>query len=222
MSSQGGLHYFYSAVVCPKGAKLKEIRYDQLEDADLETGVTYCWGPEKNLKSEPISKLLGLGNVGGFRWKGRMENVPYVVITSNSSKSEWPDHYQSEKGLLTYYGDNHDGFDHLSTPGNAMLNLCNERLQKGLRNLVPPFLYFKKSDYARGLVFLGAFHPDVSNDPDDSWLQLIIRSNSRQFSNYKARFRQTSDLIITRDKLQNSKSGLGRQLAHYSDWIDGV
>jgi hypothetical protein len=41
--------------------------FDVLDSADLCVDAVYYGGKTANLSSEPLSKLVGVGNAGGFR-----------------------------------------------------------------------------------------------------------------------------------------------------------
>ena len=58
---------------------------------------------------EPITKLLSVGNSGGFRYSGSIENLKYLVLYSDLENADWPDKLNLENGVFEYYGDNRKG-----------------------------------------------------------------------------------------------------------------
>ena len=78
--------------------------YTDLQDADLIVDAIYEGDPEGNIRNEPISKLLGCGNQGGFRKVG--SPAKYVVLFSSLEDRDWPDGLDTTTGLFVYYGDN--------------------------------------------------------------------------------------------------------------------
>lgn len=191
--------------------------YSDLVDANLDVGKVYLWGPQKNLGGEPLSKLLGVGNTGGFRWIGSLDSTPFVVITSNSSKSHWPDTFDSSTGSLRYYGDNSRGFDPYATRGgNKILQLCDERLRNGRKEHIPPFLYFRSSPEKRGWQFLGVFHPNYNPGKKSEWLEVVIGNNDQQFSNLRASFQRSEDRLVLREDINTRSANLG--LVHFTKW----
>lgn len=45
------------------------IDFDSLQDCDLQVDATYQGGKDGNVSDDPLSKLLSVGNQGGFRPK---------------------------------------------------------------------------------------------------------------------------------------------------------
>lgn len=185
-------------------------KYSDLADADLEVGTVYLWGPQKNLGGEPLSRLLGVGNTGGFRWTGSLDSTLFVVLTSNASKSHWPDTFDSSTGSLKYYGDNSRGFDPYNTRGgNKILRLCDDRLRNGRKQDIPPFLYFKSSPEKRGWMFLGVFRPNYKPSEKVEWLEVVVGGDDQQFSNLRASFQRTEDQKVLRENISTRAADLG-------------
>lgn len=83
-------------------------------------------GAAKNLGSDPLARLLPVGNQGGFRaaTQGKLKTVSLVVLFTTLDDPDWPDHLDVESGRFTYYGDNkHPGHTLHETQrgGNALL-----------------------------------------------------------------------------------------------------
>ena len=83
-----------------------EFAFDSLEGADLLVGATYRGGPGTKTGDDPLSRLLGVGNQGGFRKSGPWMNPNFVALYTTLEDPDWPDRIESEIGQFTYYGDN--------------------------------------------------------------------------------------------------------------------
>ena len=102
---------------------MTEIPFEALEDADLVVGAVYRGGEGHTVENEPLHRLLGVGNVGGFRRVGPWEAPHFVVLYSSLENQDWPDSIDEATGVLTYYGDNRKaGRGLLDTPlkGNCL------------------------------------------------------------------------------------------------------
>ena len=84
----------------------KIFKFNELEHADLVIDAIYEGGLSGNAGDDPISKLMGCGNQGGFRQKGSLDDIKYCVLYSELSNNEWPDELNSERGQFIYFGDN--------------------------------------------------------------------------------------------------------------------
>ena len=199
---------------------MAEVRFELLAESDLQVGATYLWGREPNLKAEPLNRLLGVGNVGGFRWRGQMEQAPFVVITSNNKNAQWPDSFDRDTGSLTYFGDNRIGHDLTATKGNKLLGYVQQLLLRKDRAKIPPFLYFTKSTNPKGWVFEGVFYPSYGDPWINDWPEIVIGGKAKQFANYRAAFQRTEDQLISRSALQ-AGSNLGLSLDGFRHWILG-
>ena len=87
--------------------------FDSLAEADLRVDATYQGGRTGNAGDDPFPRLLGLSNMGGFRYRGTLAELDMVVLTSSLTDPEWPDGLDQDTGVFTYYGDNKD-------PGQAL------------------------------------------------------------------------------------------------------
>jgi hypothetical protein len=86
------------------------VPYTDLQDADLIVDAIYEGDPAGSISNEPISRLLGCGNQGGFRKVGSPARL--VVLYSSLADRDWPDGLDGATGLFVYYGDNkHPGHD---------------------------------------------------------------------------------------------------------------
>jgi hypothetical protein len=62
-------------------------------------------------RTDPLSKLLRVGNQGGFRPAGSPKNdsVKLAVLYTTGSQPDWPDALDPYTGTFTYYGENSPG-----------------------------------------------------------------------------------------------------------------
>ena len=129
-----------------------EFAFDSLEGADLLVGATYRGGPGTKTGDDPLSRLLGVGNQGGFRKSGPWQNPSFVALYTTGDDPDWPDAIDPATQRLTYYGDNKKaGADLLDTSlkGNQVLKAAFARLE-GDRSGVPPFFVFMKARVQEG------------------------------------------------------------------------
>jgi hypothetical protein len=117
----------------------------------------------------------GINNAAGFRVvakehpaqkAGRKSaaDLAFVVLVTTFGENEWPDSLDLETGQLVYYGDNrHPGSatNKTSLGGNSLLDDVYERLHRGDRASIPPFLIFQsiKIDGKANMKFLGVAAP---------------------------------------------------------------
>ena len=84
------------------------VDFDKLAGADLVMDCVYRGGAFGNTRDDPLSKLLRVGNQGGFRIAGSAvkDSVKLAVLYSTGSEPDWPDALDPYTGTFTYYGDN--------------------------------------------------------------------------------------------------------------------
>jgi Restriction endonuclease AspBHI N-terminal len=96
---------------------MEQIPFIDLANADLIVDRIYCGGGSSNFKDEPLPKLLGVNNQGGFRYLGGKTNPRLVLLVSSFDDPDWPDHIDEESGTFIYFGDNkHPGRELHGTP----------------------------------------------------------------------------------------------------------
>lgn len=103
--------------------------FEELANAPLLVDCVYQSGFSPTTAREVLSRLMGCGNLGGFRPVSRMDpygktqKLPaYVVLVMSTREPEWPDFLDVETGILHYYGDNRQaGITIDGTPGNKLL-----------------------------------------------------------------------------------------------------
>jgi hypothetical protein len=167
--------------------------FSDLENADLQVDALYRGGRAGNTGDDPISRLLPVGNMGGFRYKGVAEEGAKVcVLYSHMADIDWPDRLFPELGRFVYFGDNKTpGHEIHDTPrkGNLVLRNAFDNLHSGNRVQVPPFLIFTKGESRRDVVFRGLAVPGAPGVHGTEDLVAIWKSRyGERFQNYRAVF----------------------------------
>jgi hypothetical protein len=85
---------------------MKIYPFDKLSKCDLVIDAVYEGGKKGNVGDDPINKILPVGNQGGFRYAGSLDNLKYVVLYTSGENIHWPDTIDTETGIFQYYGDN--------------------------------------------------------------------------------------------------------------------
>lgn len=168
----------------------------------------------------------GINNAAGFRVVAREKlakksgrksaaDLAFVVLVTTFGENEWPDALDLETGQLVYYGDNrHPGKETNKTSlgGNALLDDVYERLHRGDRASIPPFLLFQsiKIDGKANMKFLGVAAPgaDGLTASDDLVSVWRIKDQSR-FTNKKARMTVLRAGSLSRAWLVDLVAGVG-------------
>lgn len=170
---------------------MDEVPFNGLGSADLAIDRLYKGGTAGNASDDPISKLLDVGNQGGFRYAGSASTGPkYVVLFSSLSDPDWPDSLDETTGLFTYYGDNKSPGSSLhERKGNLLLKKVFDNLHAHKRSSIPPFFVFTKGRRGRDVIFRGLAVPGAKGVPPTEDLIAIWKSkHSQRFQNYKAIF----------------------------------
>jgi len=172
----------------------KVFSFGQLTSSDLILDANYEGGSQKNAGDDPISKLMGCGNQGGFRYKGSLTegNIELCVLYSELSDPDWPDTLDSESGIFTYFGDNKKPGYRLSDTkkkGNLILEHAFSSLHMGKRDLIPPFFVFTKGAKGRDVIFRGLAIPGAkAMNQGNDLIALWKTKNGQRFQNYRASF----------------------------------
>jgi len=191
---------------------MKEVKFEELENADLVVDCVYKGGTQTNHSAEPLPKLLPkCGISGGFRPVKREDGsgYAYIVLYTTMEELEWPDYLDEETGILRYYGDNRKpGHELIDTKhkGNKILEEVFELLNSG-NNLedIPPFLLFKKTGTRRDKQFLGLAAPgNPKLSPDKDLVAFWRTMDGKRFQNYEAYFTilDTGEKPISREWLR--------------------
>ena len=173
------------------------VPFNELKNADLVVDRIYEGGVHKDVRDDPITKLLpGIGNQGGFRVAGNPK-PKYVVLYTSGEEKDWPDELDQSTGRFTFYGDNRTPGKELHDTikgGNELLRKSFEFLHDGSINNkeIPPFLVFKKNptpQSSRAVQFLGLAvpgYPGLSSTED--LVAIWKHSAGKRFQNYRAIF----------------------------------
>lgn len=165
-----------------------------LQDADLLIDATYQGGREGNSGDDPLNALLKVSLMGGFRYRGSLEALELVVLTTTMNDPDWPDTIDRETGVFTYYGDNKKPGRALhETPrhGNEILRSLFSMAHGGKeeRRKLPPILVFASTGVWRDMSFVGLAVPGTSDLRAAEDLVAIWKiSNGQRFQNYRAHF----------------------------------
>lgn len=147
----------------------KQIGFNELAMSDLIIDANYKAGTLGDVRDDPLSKLMGCGNQGGFRIVGNSNTREYglAVLYSSMDDPDWPDRLDYETGLFFYYGDNKSpGYELHDTPrkGNSLLRFCFDAIHDtpAQRMKVPPFFVCMKGTEGRDVIFRGLAAPGSS------------------------------------------------------------
>ena len=147
-----------------------------------------------NAGDDPLPHLLNVSNSGGFRYRGQVEALELVVLTSSRKDPDWPDILDRETGVYTYFGDNKSpgrGLHETPRKGNELLRRIFDLAQSGIegRRQVPPVFLFANTGEWRDVVFLGLAVPGTADLRASEDLVALWRiSRGSRFQNYRARF----------------------------------
>jgi len=191
----------------------KHVPSTDLATVDLLVDAVYEGGHSGNAGDDPLTRLIGVSNQGGFRYLGRMEAPRLIVLTSSFDDPDWPDSIDRETGLVTYFGDNKKpGHELHDTPrfGNILLRNIFHALHSNpaQRGLIPPILIFGKSGAFRDMVFYGLAVPGFSNIRMLEDLVAVWKlSKGKRFQNYRASFTLLNIPMVTRKWIEDIKAG---------------
>lgn len=173
----------------------KTVKFKDLKNADLYIDCVYKGGKNNNVGDDPLSKLLGTGNSGGFRKRKRDDDgtkFAFIALYTSMEELEWPDYLDVETGVFRYYGDNRKpGNDILNTKnkGNKLLEDVFRMLNSNNLEDIPPFFVFKKVGNGRDIKFLGLAAPgNPKISPDKDLVAFWRTINDNRFQNYEAYF----------------------------------
>ena len=187
--------------------------FDQLGEADLRVDAIYQGGRGGNAGDDPFPRLLGLSNQGGFRYRGTLNAIQLLVLTSSLADREWPDRLDHDTGIFIYYGDNKKpGRELHNTPrhGNEILRDLFSHAHGGPagRAHVPPVLLFGNTGTWRDVRFLGLAVPGAPSLALTEDLVAVWKSvEGRRFQNYRAHFTVLDTPKVSRAWLRDIASG---------------
>lgn len=191
----------------------KQFTFDELDESDLVVDALYKGGSAGNVSDDPIHKLVGGGNQGGFRFEGSSDNLEcaFVVLYSSLSDPDWPDYLDVQTGQFTYFGDNKRP-GHLlhetHRQGNVILRDSFDATHNGRREDVPPFFIFVKAGSGRDVIFKGLAAPGSPDLGQTDDLVAVWKSKEGQrFQNYKAIFTVLDVPVVSREWIEDIKRG---------------
>lgn len=205
------------------------VEFGRLADADLVLDRIYRGGVVGGTGDDPLSKLLRVGNQGGFRPAGspKKDSVKLAVVYTTGSEPDWPDALDPYTGTFTYYGDNRKPGQELeSTKGNLLLRKAFALAHGDAadRAKVPPFLLFDRPGTRRDVRFRGLLAPGSDRLSGEEDLVAVWRTTKDvRFQNYRARFTVLDTPVVARkwiDQLMAAQP-LGSQCpAAWRAWVE--
>jgi hypothetical protein len=190
-----------------------EIPFSDLASADLLVDAIYQSGRRGHSGDDPFPRLLNVSNMGGFRYRGNINSLEMVLLTTTMSEPDWPDTIDRETGVFTYYGDNRKPGRALhDTPRNGNQVLRNVfDLAHGAqaeRQRMPPIFVFANTGNGRDAIFLGLAVPGTTDLRASEDLVAIWKtSNGRRFQNYRARFTILDVPVVSREWIREMVAG---------------
>ena len=203
------------------------IPQEQVKSSDLIIGSIYEGGP--TISSEPISTLLGVGNMGGIRPKVNLGATSFVALLSTNSETEWPDGFDGSNGSYTYFGDNRSSGRGLLEPhGNKAFHRVFEAdfSTQEARLQTPPFFIFSiaTGHPGRSVKFEGLGVPgDSSNEEDWCVAKFFKDKDNKKFLNFQIRLTILADHQITATWIADLAAGevlTPNCPAWYANWIN--
>lgn len=208
----------------------KDFGYEDLTTADLFIDAVYRGGTKGNAGDDPLNRLLGGGNQGGFRYLGSPAKggIRLCILYTDLSDPDWPDTIIEETGTFIYYGDNkRPGHDLHDTPrqGNLILKDIFDALHTGNRHKIPPIFVFSKGPKGRDVVFRGLAIPGAEGIKQTEDLVAVWKSvNGKRFQNYRATFTLLDEAKISREWLNDLREGrvpFSHVPTAWASWIKG-
>lgn len=201
--------------------------FDELESADLNVDALYQGGTAGNAGDDPISRLTGTGNMGGFRYVGSLENrVRLCVLYSTMTDTDWPDVLDMESGRFIYYGDNKNPGHELhetKKKGNEILKTAFDAAHVGNREIIPPFFIFTKAAEGRDVRFRGLAVPGSPGlSMNEDLVAIWKMKKGMRFQNYKAVFTILDEAVIPRDWILDIHRGDPQSINAPDSWLDWI
>lgn len=206
----------------------RKIPFEKLKESDLHLDAIYVAGRKGNIGDEPVSKMLPVGNAGGFRVSGKAPQPNVVVLFTSGEEGEWPDTIDPFTGIVKYFGDNrHPGKELHQTKnkGNEILRHAFD-LRHGAeeqRAQCPIFLLFEKSGESYDVIFRGLVVPGADFLSSDDDLVAIWRSvEGKRFQNYRASFSILDVSTVSKAWIESVISGGDREVNAPLAWLEWV
>lgn len=187
------------------------VPFSLLADAPLTPGFVYDGGTAGTVADDPIQRLLPVGNAGGIRWNGPIEDPTMIVLYSTGQEAEWKDEVDLDgDGRIVYHGDNRTTGQELLKPpkhGNLLLHRFAER---GFHPSVPIFVFSKSATPgpSRSVLFHGLAQVGAPEYVKSDWLTAKwFDGDGGRFLNYVLLAHLVAPAVIERDAI----SGLARR-----------
>jgi hypothetical protein len=191
---------------------MKIYPFDKLKKCDLIIDAVYEGGSKGNVGDDPINKLLPVGNQGGFRYAGSLNDLKYIILYTSGENTDWPDTIDTVTGIFQYYGDNkkpgHELHD-TKKNGNTILKNLFESLhsQESPRVNIPPIFIFKKyptQNSNRSVQFKGLCVPGtIDKNQLEDLVAIWKTTDGLRFQNYSAFFTILNVAKISRGWLES-------------------
>jgi hypothetical protein len=149
------------------------VAFSELRQASLIPGTIYDGGAAGNITDDPIQYLLPVGNAGGIRWKGPVDEPSMIVLYSTGQETEWVDEIDVlGDGRVTYHGDNRTsqvGLTETAKRGNLLLHRFAKR---DFQPSIPLFVFSKAAagGPSRSVRYHGVATPGSSGINKPDWL----------------------------------------------------
>lgn len=200
------------------------IEYKDLSNSPLIPGAIYKAGEKGGFTSDPLPRLFkidgfnkGIGNQSGIRKSNKERNgksiseTAFVVIKDTRKQEVWPNKYNEETKILTYYGDNRTIDNHYmktKQKGNMVLESVFKKsyINARSRKTIPPMFFFQSINSSGDLRFIGLAVPGVfDNSYDEVLRRIVFTVEEGNFENLIAEFTILDSEIISREWLAELK-----------------
>lgn len=208
---------------------MDSVPFEALAEVDLTIDTRYEAGSWKDVRADPLARLLPVGNQGGFRYSGPKRSPRLVILYTTGTIAEWPDELDETTGTVTYYGDNRKAGHKLhDTPrgGNEILFESFSRMRESpeARAQLPVFLLFESIGVGRDVQFRGLLVPGSPRLHADEELNAVWRAEKgERFQNYRARFTVLDVGHVSRGWLSDVINGFPlspNAPAAWKNWIE--
>ena len=196
--------------------------------ADLRVDAVYQGGRLGHAGDDPLHLLLNVSNSGGFRYRGKVDALELLVLTSSGKDPDWPDTLDRETGVYTYFGDNKSpgrGLHETPRKGNELLRRIFDLAHSGIegRQQAPPIFLFANTGESRDVVFLGLAVPGTADLRASEDLVAVWRiSQGSRFQNYRARFTVLNAPSISRAWIEDIIAGNPHSSNAPPAWLNWV
>jgi len=204
------------------------IPFSEGAQSPLIVDAIYQGDRKGSAADDPLPRLLDVSNQGGFRYRGKLNDLSLVVLKTSLDDPDWPDSLDRESGTFIYFGDNKKpgrGLHETRRFGNELLRRFFELLHAGEegRRSIPPIFIFSATGEWRDVRFLGLAvpgGPDIENFDD---LVAVWRSSDGlRFQNYRARFTILDVAEVPRawiEDLIEDRDPLVKAPRAWADWV---